>query len=402
MKIQAASNLTKDISFLHKETLKFSSRFFSVKNPGPQYRVLCLDGGGIRGIIPGLFLKEIEDKTGKRIAQIFNLIAGTSTGAILGSGCSLPDEKNPKFPKYTASEVLQFYLDKRCRENIFKKPQPTQSDLVTLDRRKALPLAGIEFSYDGFSAMLFGKRVIQLDRNHYGYEIGSDYDKIREIVQPKFIAEGIEAILKEKFRTVKFSQLLPHEVLVTTFNTRTMRHHIWSKQVAQTDSNKDPMVWQAARSSSAAPTYFPAYTLHGNEYIDGGVCMNNPALAAILRAKELGIPKKNLFCVSLGTGQFVKPIAPTAHFGPIHWAANIFDVTSCGISSQIDDFLKALLNKDQYVRLQVELPDNIPLDRSDQHTVDQLKEIGERAIRENRGKLDKIFQNCLLNKEMEL
>ena len=46
-------------------------------------RVLALDGGGIRGVIPATVLAEIENKTGKRIAEMFDLIAGTSTGGIL-------------------------------------------------------------------------------------------------------------------------------------------------------------------------------------------------------------------------------------------------------------------------------------------------------------------------------
>jgi patatin-like phospholipase/acyl hydrolase len=50
------------------------------------FKVLSIDGGGIRGIIPAMILAEIEDRTGKPIAEMFDLIAGTSTGGILALG----------------------------------------------------------------------------------------------------------------------------------------------------------------------------------------------------------------------------------------------------------------------------------------------------------------------------
>ena len=49
-------------------------------------KVLAIDGGGIRGIIPAMVLHYIEEKTGKRIADLFDFIAGTSTGGILALG----------------------------------------------------------------------------------------------------------------------------------------------------------------------------------------------------------------------------------------------------------------------------------------------------------------------------
>ncbi len=54
-------------------------------------RVLAIDGGGIRGIIPALVLTEIERRSGKRIFELFDLIAGTSTGGILACALCAPD-----------------------------------------------------------------------------------------------------------------------------------------------------------------------------------------------------------------------------------------------------------------------------------------------------------------------
>jgi patatin-like phospholipase/acyl hydrolase len=68
-----------------------------------------VDGGGIRGIIPATFLVEFEKRTGKATCELFDLIAGTSTGGLLAAGLTLPDENGR--PKYTAQQMLDAYFD---------------------------------------------------------------------------------------------------------------------------------------------------------------------------------------------------------------------------------------------------------------------------------------------------
>jgi patatin-like phospholipase/acyl hydrolase len=66
-------------------------------------KILSIDGGGIRGIIPATILVELEKLTQKRISQSFDLIAGTSTGGILAS--VLSSNRN-----YTAKDALNIYM----------------------------------------------------------------------------------------------------------------------------------------------------------------------------------------------------------------------------------------------------------------------------------------------------
>ncbi len=80
-------------------------------------RVLSIDGGGIRGIIPGQILVAIEEKlkekTGNgnaRIADYFDLIAGTSTGGILTCAYLTPDKENAGRPKFDTTQVVDLYL----------------------------------------------------------------------------------------------------------------------------------------------------------------------------------------------------------------------------------------------------------------------------------------------------
>jgi len=72
--------------------------------------ILSIDGGGIRGIIPAIVLAEIERRTGSKIAGLFDLIAGTSTGGILALGLTRPG--NDGTPRYSASDLVTLYEGK--------------------------------------------------------------------------------------------------------------------------------------------------------------------------------------------------------------------------------------------------------------------------------------------------
>ena len=71
-------------------------------------RVLAIDGGGIRGIIPARVLVEIEKLTRRSIAELFDLIVGTSTGGILALGLTTPGSDGPAF---SAAQLLDLYLN---------------------------------------------------------------------------------------------------------------------------------------------------------------------------------------------------------------------------------------------------------------------------------------------------
>src|SRR3954447_10534249 len=70
-------------------------------------KVLCIDGGGMRGLIPAVVLAEIERRSGRPTAELFDLIAGTSTGGILALGLTRPGEGGA--PAFTAADLIGFY-----------------------------------------------------------------------------------------------------------------------------------------------------------------------------------------------------------------------------------------------------------------------------------------------------
>jgi patatin-like phospholipase/acyl hydrolase len=81
-------------------------------------KILSIDGGGIRGIIPALVLDEIENRTGRPIAELFDLVAGTSTGGILALGLTIP--KAARAQLYTARTLAEMYEREGAR--IFSRP----------------------------------------------------------------------------------------------------------------------------------------------------------------------------------------------------------------------------------------------------------------------------------------
>ncbi len=76
-------------------------------------KVLCIDGGGIRGLIPALVLAEIETRTGRRIAELVDFIAGTSTGGILA--CALARPGADGRPQFSAEELAGLYVEEGPR-----------------------------------------------------------------------------------------------------------------------------------------------------------------------------------------------------------------------------------------------------------------------------------------------
>ena len=80
-----------------------------------RFQILSLIGGGIRGAFITAFLKELEDQLGRRIADSFDLIAGTSTGGIVAAGLA---------SGMTANEMHEFYV--RYGASIFTPRPPYQ------------------------------------------------------------------------------------------------------------------------------------------------------------------------------------------------------------------------------------------------------------------------------------
>lgn len=210
-------------------------------------RILCIDGGGIRGIYAAAYLARLEELTGTRVVDHFDLIAGTSTGGIIALALSLG------FP---AGAVLDLYL--KHGEAIF----PSSRGLASLAR------------------------------------------KIRWVLSPKYSALPLANVLHATFGSTKLGEA-QCRVCIPAYNATVGREWVF-KTAHHPDLTNDYRLKVAdiAMATSAAPTYFPPWRDQpsGALYLDGGIWANNPAIVAITEAQGiLNWPMNQLRMLSLGT-----------------------------------------------------------------------------------------------------
>jgi patatin-like phospholipase/acyl hydrolase len=272
-------------------------------------RVLSIDGGGIRGVIPAAVLAEIELRTGRVVPELFDLVAGTSTGGIIALGLTLPGPNGA--PRWRAADLLGLY------------------------RREG--------------DKIFSRSVWQRIRTADG------------VLDEKYPADGLEAALLRYFGDARLRDALT-PVLVPAYELERRKPFFFRSTRAAADPTYDFFTREVARATSAAPTYFEPPELvndaDGQRYalVDGGVFANNPALCAY--AEVLAQHRAaGAIVVSLGTGQLNRPIhhRDAKDWGLLGWARPILDVVFDGVSDTIDYELEQLLGPERHVRLQIEL-----------------------------------------------
>jgi len=227
------------------------------------FRILSVDGGGIRGIIPAILLAEIERRSGQHITHLFDLMAGSSTGGLLILALNVPDEQG--HPAYTAEEITQIY---------------------ELDGPKI------------FSASVW----------HRVQSVGS-------IASTKYSAQGIEEVVGHWFGDLQLSDSLG-DVLITSYEIQQRTPWFFRSREARRQSACDFSLRSVARATTAAPTFFePARIKHPDlpegeffALIDGSMQASNPTMAAYVDAKAQHPHINDFLVVSIGTGDHTHPI----------------------------------------------------------------------------------------------
>jgi uncharacterized protein len=300
-------------------------------------RILTVDGGGIRGIVPATLLVELQHLLPRPLVEYFDVVAGTSTGGLVASAICAPSPDGG--PRYTPQEILEFYI-RDCRRIFHRSP------------------LWIMRSLDGFRL-------------------------------PKYPAEGIEAFLVDRFGDTELRSSLKPLLMVSYDLTRRVPL-IFSSDLAVREASSNFLLRDACRASAAAPTYFPAASVRSfagdtRELVDGGVCANDPVLAAFVVAERL-FPGRPLALVSLGTGNFTHPIdgAAAKRWGLGGWAWRLLDVLSDGQSAMSESTMQRVLDTtfcahSRYHRLQPDLPPG--LGRMDDTSPDNLSGL-EQATRD--------------------
>jgi patatin-like phospholipase/acyl hydrolase len=324
----------------------FSAVFERIKKAEPKrkLRILSIDGGGIRAILPAMILAALEEKLQKqsgnpmaRIVDQFDLFAGTSAGGILISLYLTPSKNDPGRPKYSAKEILDLYLRDGCKSFTVKNP-----DKASARKEK-------------YSTCMLEKKL---------KETVGEENQLGNLIKP---------------------------AVITAFNMKTEQpicFKSWETQKAK--------VWQVCRATSAAPGIFKPAVVAGEAdnqpLIDGSIFAGNPAMCAFALAHKTAfstIPQssyptdfpslQDMLITSIGTGKAPK----TEEQKPNMIRFMMKNLMTAGtelVNQQLQQLFFPI--GENYFRFNPELPaleGNI--DTIDQEYVSALKNIGRQFVK---------------------
>lgn len=326
-----------------------------------KFKVLSLDGGGIRGLFSATILAEIERDLKKekvenwQIYQNVDLIFGTSTGGILGLALALgiPAEQIKTMYLQNAAEIFG------SKGNIFNVIK--------------------NFCYSFLHASHKKNNLERLIKQIYSTEHGGNEPLLKDCKVPVGVSiynldDGSPSVLKSNYHP-RFKR----------------------------DPNL-PM-FKAALATSAAPTYFNPYSSSsyldsdGEEVpfqykVDGGVWANNPSLIALIEAqKAFKKELKDISLLSIGTGKsvFIEKERKKG-FGLIYWALTmqkrIVELFMQGQSQQVENLISLLKNgidKEEpdnfgYLRLNVTFKGDFKNIKMDETDISKLLELEKKAL----------------------
>jgi patatin-like phospholipase/acyl hydrolase len=274
-----------------------------------EYRIVALDGGGIRGIYTAVLLDRLAQQVPGFLDRA-NLLAGTSTGGILALGLA---------KGMTPAQLIALYQNNGSQ--IFSAP----------------PLHQIR---------------------DLGDLVGAKYDN-----------KNLSNIINATFGNSTLAGLLPRHVLITSFDLDNRatppKPRMWKPKFfhnfAGPDSDGAQKIADVALRTSAAPTYFPVY----QGYVDGGTVANNPAMSALAQALNPGTGGQKLDDVrlfSVGTGVTPTYISGDDHnWGVGQWAHPLVNMMIEGMADVAHYECLQLLHA-HYFRLAPILPSPIPMD----------------------------------------
>ncbi|GMY12693.1 patatin-like protein 2 [Fagus crenata] len=336
--------------------------------------ILSIDGGGIRGLIPGTILCFLESELQKldgedaRIADYFDVIAGTSTGGLVTAMLSSPNEKNR--PLFAAKDIKDFYLN--------------------------------------HSPKIFPQNRFPLF--HQATKI------IGALLGPKYNGKYLHSLVKEKLGNTRLHQTLTN-VVIPTFDIKQLQPTIFSSFKVKKNPNLDALLSDVCIATSAAPTYLPAHYFQTKDpkgkvrefnLIDGGIAANNPALVAIsevtkevIRGSSHFFPVEKMdyarfLVISIGTGTSKDDEKYNAHesakWGILSWLTSngstpIIDAFSQSSADMVDLHLsvvfQALHSEKSYLRIQEDtLTGNVSsVDVATKENLDDLVKVGEGLLK---------------------
>jgi patatin-like phospholipase/acyl hydrolase len=351
------------------------------QKPTDRFRILCVDGGGIRGMIPALVLAELERRLQEgagaqaRASDYFHMFAGTSTGGLVALSLTAPDPDRPERPAVSADQLARFYTE------------------------------------DGPD--IFRRSLLHKLRTLWGW------------LGPKYTLGPLQQAIENRLGKTEIEHAL-RELIVTSYDMTNRDPYFFkrwrAREVPESDRNR-PLA-DAGLATSAAPTYFPSHELDGRALVDGGVFAANPVIVAIVEAlKRFGddphhLDQDDLLVVSLGTGLHEDGYnqGEVGRWGRLGWILPkrgeppVLGATLGGAADGADHWAHTLLNHPddphvhaaetglgpRYFRLQVPLRESIPLDDASSETLTKrLPAIADELIRTHEQQISEIVERLL-------
>ena len=290
------------------------------------FRILCLDGGGIKGVFTAAALARIEDQTKRRIIDHFDLICGTSTGGILAIGLSIG---------LSAANLLEFY----------RKRGPIIFPATSLIERSA-----------GLIRQLF----------------------VGPKLSHEILRRELSAILKDrKFGEARCRLAIPayDAVRGRIYVFKTPHHPRFVN-----DSNR-PAV-DVALATSAAPTYFAAALGdRDGKFVDGGVWANSPVMVALVEAVSfLGIPLGEIDILSLGTTTEPFSLARNEKASALKWNIGLVNLMFEAQAEAAQAQAKLLLNGRVHRVNFIASANRFSLDNAGEKAIGDLTNLGSTEV----------------------
>lgn len=340
-------------------------------------RILSLDGGGIRGVLPGTILAQLEkilqqlDNSNRKLGDYFDMIAGTSTGGILACLYLMPDENGKA--KYSAEDAVNLYIN---------------NGHTIFDRTTAQKITSVG-----------------------------------GILHQKYSQDPLYELLTTYFGDVTLDKFIKPS-LITSYEISDRKAIFFTSTDARTDVMNNFLARDVARATSAAPTYFsPAHieSMSGQIFslVDGGMFANNPALCAYAEARKTEFSKffndpnkkdkptaADMVIVSLGTGSVEKRYRydDFKHAGEIKWLEPVIDILMSGNSETVAYQLTQMFltldpeNRNNYYRLEPDLKEACSeMDIATSENINNLYQAGLTYVRNNKLLLETIAAAVLEN-----
>ncbi|CAN6587571.1 unnamed protein product [Malus baccata var. baccata] len=346
----------------------------STPRHGNLITILSIDGGGIRGIIPGALLAYLESELQKldgedaRLADYFDVISGTSTGGLIATMLVAPNENNR--PLFAAKDIVPFYLS-NCPK-IF----PQSSGLCATVK-----------------------------------------DLVKALTGPKYDGKYLHKLVREIIGDKRLDQTLTN-LVVPTFDIKKLLPVIFSSYQVSSRPVLNARLSDICIGTSAAPTYLPAYYFENKDQqgeseefnlIDGGIAANNPSLIAISEVIKqitsqnqdyLEIEPKDLYdrflLISLGTGSNRSELKYNAKkaskWNVLSWlyangSTPLLDCFDEATSDMVDyhnsAVFQALRSEQNYLRIDEDTleGDVASVDKATRENLENLVEVGNKLLK---------------------